>query len=281
MDPVLTEENGKLRREKSKEAIALALGGDWERAIEANQEILGLFPKDVESLNRLGKAFLGLGRYPEARGAFEAATRIAPHNTISKKNLERLDHLEETSPPPQQGKVVTPYLLIEESGKSLVTVLHNPAERQMLAKVAAGDTVRLEARDNALLVLNNQGEYLGQVVPKRGMRLVRLMLGGNRYSSAVISVNRQDISVIIWEAYRHPDLISVCSFPSRSKEDYKVYLRDASLRYDIASGLEEDGFASEWKERYPDATVTPNGEEPSDGVFGEDMRPENPMDDEE
>ena len=281
MDRVLIEEKGKLRREKSKEAIALALDGNWERAIEANQEILVLFPEDVESLNRLGKAFLGLGRYPEARRAFEAATRIAPYNTISKKNLERLAHLEETSPPPQQGKVVTPYLLIQESGKSLVTVLQNPAEQHVLAKVAAGDTVKLEARDNAFLVLNNQGEILGQVEPKRGMRLARLTRGGNRYSSAVISVNRRDISVIIWETYRHPDLINVCSFPSRSKEDYKVYLRDASLRYDIASGSEEDGFASEWKERYPDATVAPDGREPPDGVYREDVPPENPMDDEE
>ena len=240
MNTAQSEEKAKLRREKSREAIALALEGQWERAIEVNLEIFRLLPTDVEALNRLGKAFLELGRYSEAREAFESAAKIAPYNTISKKNLERLAHLRETALPPKHGKVVTPYLLIEESGKSEITVLQKPAPRQVLARMAAGDGVKLDSRDYALVVENNQGEYLGQVEPKLGMRLMRLMKSGNRYDAAIIRINRQEISVIIWEAYRHPDLGNVCSFPARSKGEHKFYWRDALLRYDIDSELEED-----------------------------------------
>ena len=218
-----TEERAKLRREKSKEAIGLALKGQWEAATAVNRSILELFPDDVEALNRLGKAFLELGRYSEARIAFERATKLAPYNAISKKNLERLAHLQEAAPLPKQGKVVTPYLFIEESGKSGMTPLHRPAPGIVLAKMAAGDSVKLEAREHVLVVENSSAEYLGQVEPKLGMRLIRLMKGGNRYDAAIISVNRQDVSVIIWEAYRHPSLDNVCSFPTRSRGENKVY----------------------------------------------------------
>ena len=265
MDPVQSEEKAKLRREKSRQAIALALQGKWERATEVNQRILGLFPEDVEALNRLGKASLELGQYSEARRAFECAAKIAPYNAISKKNLERLTHLQEAEPPPKQGRVVTPCLFIEESGKSGITVLQEPAPRQMLAKMASGDGVKLEPRDHALVIENNQGEHLGKVEPKMAMRLMRLMKGGNGYDAAIISINRQEVSLIIWETFRHPDLANECSFPTRSKDDYRVYWRDSLLRYDIDSELEEDDDpASEWMQIYPSGSQNPNGQGLSD-----------------
>lgn len=263
-----SEERSKLRREKSKEAIGLALKGQWETATVVNQRILELFPDDVEALNRLGKAFLELGRYSEARIAFERATQIAPYNSISKKNLERLGHLQEASPPPKQGKVVTPYLFIEESGKSGVTLLHRPAARPVLAKMAAGDSVKLEDREHLLVVENSSGEYLGQVDPKLGMRLIRLMKGGNRYDGAIISVNRQDVSVIIWETYRHPSVENACSFPTRSREEHKVYWIDSLFRYDTDGEADEDEeYAAEWRERYPEGMDGSDEAEPSESQF--------------
>ena len=277
-----SEEKAKLKRGKSREAIALALEGNWERATEVNKAILRLFPEDVDALNRLGKAFLEMGLYGAAREGFEEAARIAPHNTIAKKNLERLVHLQETPSPPKQSKVVTPYLFIEESGKSGVTVLHNPAQRQVLAKMAAGDPVGLEFRDHTLVVENNYGEYLGQVEPKLGMRLMRLIKGGNRYAAAIIGLNRQEVSVIISETHRHPDLSNECSFRTRSKEEYKVYWKDARLRYDIDTELEEDEeFASDWRESYANGSGLTDGGEPAEAIFASKAEPERPDEDEE
>ena len=261
--PNSQEEIAKLRDEQSKEAIALALRGNWDRATEINRRILSVFPEDVEALNRLGKAFLELGRYSEARNAFERAVKLSPYNTISKKNIERLAHLQETEPPPKQGKVITPYLFIEESGKSGVTVLENPAPRQVLAKMAAGDSVHLECRDHAILVQNDLSEYLGQVEPKLGLRLSRLMKGGNRYDAAVISVHRQEMSVIIWEIYRDPSHNGVCSFPTRSKDEYKGYLRDALLRYNLEAGTEDEEFGSGWATQFSDDRGSSDGDEPA------------------
>ena len=282
MDSPESEEMARLKREKSREAIALALEGNWERATEVNKGILRLFPEEVDALNRLGKAFLEMGRYAAAREAFEEAARIAPHNTIAKKNLERLAHLRETSAPPKQGKVVTPYLFIEESDKSGVTVLHNPAQQEVLAKMAAGDPVRLESRDHALVVENNYGEHLGQVEPKLGMRLMRLIKGGNRYDAAIININHHEVSVIISETHRHPDLSNECSFRTKSKEEYKVYWKDAQFRYDIENEMEEEEeFPPDRRESYSNGSGPPDGGEPAEAIFIGKAEPEAPDEDEE
>ena len=260
IDRAQSDDRTRLRREKSREAIALALEGKWERATRVNQEILRLFPDDVDALNRLGKAFLELGRYSWARTAFENATRLAPYNPISKKNLERLSHLQDAPPLPKKGKVVAPDLLVEESGKSGITVLRKLGPPHTVARMAAGDSVRLQPGDHAVIVENHQGEYLGEVEPKLGLRLIRLIRGGNRYDAAIISVNRQDISVIIWETYRHPDVGQVYSLSTRSRGDYKGYWREALIRYDIDSELEDEGDpASGGKDTYVDEAATPDG----------------------
>ena len=261
-----TEHSEKLRREKSKQAIALALEGHWERAIGVNLGILGLIPDDVEALNRLGKAFLELGRYPEATEAFEKASKAAPYNAISKKNLERLAHLQQAAPRPNHRKVVTPIPFIEESGKSGVTRLRNPAQGHVIAKMAAGDPVKLVCKNHSLIVENSQGEYLGQVEPKLGIRLIRLIGGGNGYDAAITSVNREEVSAIIWETYRHPDLAGVCSFPTKGKEDHKVYLREDLLLYDIETELESDDDPPDWRESYSDSPELSEAE-PAEAIF--------------
>ncbi len=269
MEPGREEEKTKLRKEKSKEAIALALKGEWEAAVQANQEILGAFPNDVESLNRLGKAFLELGRYNAARGAFANAVNLSPHNTIAKKNLERLDHLEDSSPQPKLSKVVTPHLLIEESGKSGVTILCKPGDDEVLVKMAAGDGVNLRIVDRSLVIEDCQGHYVGQVEPKLALRLMRLMEAGNRYEAAVISVDRREASIVIWETYHHPNNGASCSFPGRSKAGQSTQLKDAMLRYDIDSEMEEEeeDIAAEWKAGYPESSGLAESEEPMELTY--------------
>ena len=283
METVKTEKRAKLRRAKSREAIALALEGHWEEAVEVNRDVLRVFPDDADALNRLGKAFMELGRYSSARSAFENAARIAPYNTIAKKNLERLRHCEETTRPPKQGKVVSPYLFIEDRAKSCMTVLGKPATLEILGRVAAGDPVRLRAREHVLLVENEQGDCLGQVEFKLGMRLTRLMKGGNRYEAAIISVNRQDVSVVVLETYRHADTRGICSFPTDRRDEHrKAYLTDAILRYDVDSELDDDeAQAADWRESYGDSVELSEEQEPAESLFASKGTKASQEDDEE
>ena len=86
-----TEYRSKIRREMSRDAIALAMENRWEEASVVNSSILELFPNDLEAHNRLGKACFELGVYQKARDAFNGALRLSPSNTIARRNLDRLN----------------------------------------------------------------------------------------------------------------------------------------------------------------------------------------------
>ena len=239
MEVIQTEEKTKARREKTREAIALAVEGRWDEAVRVNQEILRLFPGEVEALNRLGKAFLELGRHGEAKKAFQDAVSISPHNIIAKKNLNRLARLREQTLQPKSTKKVMPYRFIAESGRSLVTVLTSVAPREVLAHTTPGEVISLHAEDHTLTVKTLQEEYLGTVEPRLAFRLLRLMKGGNQYEGAVVSVKAEELAVLLVEVYRDPSQTDISSFPTSGTDDYRAHFKDTVLQYDLEN--EEDG----------------------------------------
>jgi len=58
--------------------------------------------------------------------------------------------------------------------------------------------------------------------------------------AAIIGVNNQGISIIIRETYRHRSLHNVCSFPTRTKEEHRVYLSQSMAEYMADDDLEDD-----------------------------------------
>ena len=76
MTSTQTADRRKLRRDRSKKAVALAMQNRWSDAVAANQSILSEFPDDLETFNRLGKALTELGRHREAKSAFQRALEI-------------------------------------------------------------------------------------------------------------------------------------------------------------------------------------------------------------
>ena len=201
------------KRDKAKEAIALALSSRWQEAVELNREIIDEFPRDVEAHNRLGKAFSELGLYREAKAAFGRTLEISPANSIARKNLRRLDQLSEDAPVPRQGSKATLQLFIEERGKSgSISLTRLPPDGAHL-HVAPGDAVQLRVTGGGLTVESSEGIYLGEVEPKQGQRLARLMEGGNRYEAAVTSVQEDSLVIMIRETYQHSSQHGIISFP--------------------------------------------------------------------
>ena len=117
------EDRAKVRRQRGQAAIQLALQGRWEDAANLNKSLIDAFPTDVDSYNRLGRAMTELGRYGEARGAYQKALEIDPLNSIASKNLSRLSTLGKKSGPRQATQKLSPQMFIEEMGKTGVTTL--------------------------------------------------------------------------------------------------------------------------------------------------------------
>jgi tetratricopeptide (TPR) repeat protein len=234
------EERSRLYRDRSREAIALATQGKWKEAVKLNRAILASFPDDPEALNRLGKALSELGRYSEARSAFQRALKKSPSNAIARKNLDRLAHLKD-SPAARPLEGLAPQLFIEERGKSTTTVLRNPAPTRTLAQVAAGDSVCLKVDGATIQVTTTGGAVLGHLEPKLAARLIKLMKAGNRYAAAVASASEHDVSVVLREVYQHPSQAGVVSFPARTGQDYRVYLPTTVLRHELAEAVHHGG----------------------------------------
>ena len=212
------EESTKLRRQASKQAIALAMEGKWREAIAANETLIASFPNDVDAFNRLGRAHMELGEYARAKEAYEKALKVDPYNTIAQKNLSRLSHLKVAAAGQVAQEKVEPKQFIEEVGKAGVVNLRQLAQPQVLAKMVAGNKVNLKIDGTHLVVENAQGEYLGQVEPRHATRLVKLMNGGNKYAASIVSSAADAVTVIIRETYQHPGQVGQASFPSRGVE---------------------------------------------------------------
>jgi len=225
------EEQARLIRQRSKQAIALAMQGRWREAMAANKSLIESFPNDVDAYNRLGRAYMELGEYAQSREAYRRAIELDPYNNIAQKNLQRLSHLEEGGVSPEDdSRQVEPQHFIEEIGKAGVVNLYRLGPPVVLARMVAGDKVYLKIEGSNLIVESGRGEYLGQVEPRHGQRLVRLMEGGNQYTAAVIRSTEDMITIIIRESYQDPSQAGQLSFPSRGLEGVRPYVSDRIFR---------------------------------------------------
>ncbi len=225
------EEQVRIRRQRSKNAIALAMQGRWREAVAANREIIESFPSDVDAYNRLGKAYIELGEYSLAKEAYTRAIELDAYNIIAQKNLRRLAYLGEAAVSLEaDSDKAKPEHFIEETGKAGVVSLYRLAPQGVLAKIVAGDRVYLRINDSSLTVENVRGEYLGQVEPRHAQRLIKLMAGGNQYAAAIVSSAEDRVSVIIREIYQDPSQVGQLSFPPKGGEGLRPYLDDKMLR---------------------------------------------------
>lgn len=223
--------NIKLKHQRSKQAVALAMQGRWQEAIAANKLIIENFPRDVEAYNRLGRAYMELGEYSAAREAYQQALAIDPYNTIAKKNLDRLSNLSEAPVTPAVDSVhASPHIFIEEIGKAGVLDLYHLAPKEVLARTVAGDLVNLTVEGNNLIATSRMGEYLGQVEPRHAQRLIKLMQGGNKYTAAVVSSAEDKVTMIIREVYQDPSQADQLSFPPKGLKGVRPHLEGKLLR---------------------------------------------------
>ena len=257
------EDKAKLRKDLSKKAIALAMKSRWKEASAVNRAILKDFPRDLEAWNRLGKAFSELGCVAEARDAFGKALEVSPHNSIARKNFERLNRLGEDEQPELVTSGATAQAFIEEGGNSGVTSLVSLAPPNALLKLSPGHPIELRCEGGGLKVFRASGDYVGRVESRLASRLARLIKGGNRYDATVRSVSEREVVIIIRESFRHHSQAHVPSFPARVTGPYPVYLPGASIEYGMADemGDEEQLSVKDWSnddtEPGDDAAFTP------------------------
>ena len=277
------DDREKVKKDKAKRAVALAMNSRWEEAVIINRSIAQEFPKDLEAFNRMGKALSELGRNREAKEAFQAALGISPNNSIAKKNVKRLQKLSDDETPrlsrPRRANR-SANTFIEETGKAGVTTLLNLPGPKRLLKLTPGDAVQLQVVGKGLRVTDSDGGDLGRVEPRVASRLARLIQGGNKYEAAVTSAEDRELAIIIREVYNHPSQAGEVSFPVRGAAGPHVYLPGTVLGMDMGNNESADPDAVGVKDRSSDDTE-PGDDEAFTPVLHRIINPTNEnMDDE-
>lgn len=254
--PEREEDRARVWRNKIQDAIKLATENRWQEAIAVNESILEVFPTDVDALNRLGRAYIELGDYVKAKEAYSKALEISPSNSIAKKNLDRLDLLKGAQVVKnEQRRKLPPNAFIAETGKAGWVNLLETAAQSVLVKMAPGEQVFLKIRDQDTVVENYKNEYIGLVEPEHGLRLAKLIKGGNQYIAAIVSMDNDRIKVIVRETLQHPSQHGKLSFPIRVTEVYPAHVKDSLLRHSTGEdeSLEETEYTeSEESEAVPE-----------------------------
>ena len=277
------DDREKVKKDKAKRAVALAMNSRWEEAVIINRSIAQEFPKDLEAFNRMGKALSELGRNREAKEAFQAALGISPNNSIAKKNVKRLQKLSDDETPrlsrPRRANR-SANTFIEETGKAGVTTLLNLPGPKRLLKLTPGDAVQLQVVGKGLRVTDSDGGDLGRVEPRVASRLARLIQGGNKYEAAVTSAEDRELAIIIREVYNHPSQAGEVSFPVRGAAGPHVYLPGTVLGMDMGNNESADPDAVGVKDWSSDDTE-PGDDEAFTPVLHRIINPTNEnMDDE-
>jgi predicted negative regulator of RcsB-dependent stress response len=265
-----TETINRQRRHLTDVAIGQATRGEWEAAVSTNQEILEL-GGDTDAFNRLGKALAELGRHAEALEAYQGALARDATNRIAERNVGRLRVIAGGGDGAAVGdgkqEKASASDFIEEMGKTGHAKLINLLPAKQLASLSAGDAVEL-VLEGALLVARVGDVEIGQVEPRIGSRLAKLMKAGNRYDAAITTVDRDEVRVIIHEAFAHPANFGKVSFPGSATGrpgDVRPYIKGTALRYDDEEESEESEEETEEVEELdtslPEFSAEPDLEE--------------------
>ena len=200
-----------MKEDKIKTAVLYAMQGKWNDAIKINKEILSVNPNDVDAYNRLGKALSEIGKIEKSKIAFQNALSLSPQNVIAKKNLARIKLMDNSN---TKNSLPSKLLVsVEKSTENTTSTLVNLAPSNILLNLSPGQQLEIIIDKDILKINNESLQYIGQIEPKIGLRLSKLIKGGNKYNTTVMSVNQEEIIVLIKEIFKHPSQSNIASFP--------------------------------------------------------------------
>lgn len=219
------------KRQLGELARQAAFDGNWEEAVELNLRIVAQSEKAPEAFNRLGRAYISLGKLDDAKDAYTKALRADAANLIARRNLQRLEVLRgqsgSTTEITRPGPMSRTGVFLEEVGRTWVDELVNPGEAVLLADITSGEQLVLSEENDRFVVRRANGTRVGEIEPKTGLRVIQLIRSGNRYEIYALGMTGQTLRFILREVHRDPVNKTTVSFPRQITS--RAYLRDRDL----------------------------------------------------
>lgn len=196
-------------------AIAAALASDWEKASKLNLQILKDKPDDLDTLNRLGRAYTEMGNLDKAVQTYRKVLKIDKYNQIAQKNIQKLEDTGKRKR--SQGDhqaVFLNYDFIEEPGKTKIVSLVNLASPKTISSLRPATSIILKPKRHTVVVclIDKNTTYIGSLPDDLGHRLETLLRAGNTYEAYIKSTSRIFVTVFIKELTRSKKFHNVPSF---------------------------------------------------------------------
>lgn len=196
-----------------KKAIEAAISCNWQNAILLNEQILDNEPDNTEVLNRLAKALFETGKYSSAKKIYSRVLEIDPYNTIAEKNLKKVNSLKKDGVNTSSNSMsLSPSMFLEEPGVTTLVNLVKVAEPQKLLKLSPGTVVSLVPKKRGVSVTDSSNVYLGAFPDDSAFHLLKLLKGGNKYTSIIKSIRANGLTVLIREIFRSKKFKNQASF---------------------------------------------------------------------
>lgn len=199
------------------EAVSAALDYKWELAIEINKKILKNNPENIETLNRLARAYFETGNITKSRQTYKSVTDLDGFNVIAKKNLTRLNRLTThqkapTSDGEKQNFRELFQKLASEPGKTKVVALVKIGDQTLLSKLASGDKLKISPKKHSIEICTFDRKHVGNLPDDLSFKLLKLIKAGNIYECCIKSITPKEVQIIIFEISRGISLANQPSF---------------------------------------------------------------------
>lgn len=208
-----------MKKDLAQKAISLALQGNWLKAQKINKEILKNNMVDVDALNRLARTYVELGEIKKARKTAKKVLSIDPLNTIAKKCLAKWKNINKNN---HKSQKLTTFAFLEEAGKTKIVPLIYLGNPNIIAKVDAGEEVKLGTSGHRVSVCTFDNEYIGRLSDDLSAKLKKMISEGNEYKVYIKSAEPKTVKIFIKETRKAKKLLNAPSF-SNEKIDYFSY----------------------------------------------------------
>lgn len=214
-------------------AISAALAQDWREAIRINIQLIKLDKTNIDTLNRLGFAYMQTGQLTSAKRVYKRALTIDPYNQIALKNSKKLSSVKPNIKHKNAKKHnISPLLFLEEPGRTKIAPCVNPAPTQTLSTLTPGQEVFLKEKKHCIEIRNSENTYLGALPDDLSYKLIKLLHAGNTYHVIVKNAQKNSLVVMLRERTRGKRFTSQPSFIAPPPSGYVSFSRSLASESD-------------------------------------------------
>lgn len=208
------------------EAIKAALSQNWKEAIRINTQLLLTLNDDIETLNRLGFAYLMARQLTKAKTTFEKVIKCDPYNGIARKNLKKIANMKKNGLTADgSAATISPLLFLEEPGKTKVVECINVAPAHILSSLVFGQDILLKPKKHSVEIRSQNNQYIGALPDDIAYRLLKLIASGNTYQAFIKGMSKNCVTVFLREVKRSRKFQNQPSFSSST--NYIPYVHEA------------------------------------------------------